>query len=574
MAPRRSGDPSCVSCLQEPSGASARTCLLCQDQVAPTFAECQAWSSERCPRCDKTPSLDSCRHCKLCRKRLQPDTIALETWSGQHCPRCNRKPSRQTRKDCSVCLRHTCSNCGKDVRAAGGAKTCFKCSQRVLSSYHKNKGKGRRAVSHGAAPAPAPSSSLVSTVIHVAPSPSPPAMPSVWQQWAPLSETTLAALRNAACADLLHLLRVTDEAPYLPAIPFRAALESGRVSYHREGGQVSTWPCEDAPRIIRGRDWGVPADLDRICLDATSKKLRNRVVKQVGYEKTAIQDPGDAHHLISTWYRANDLNNVYWLLDVDVGVELNPPADLTMGRVVFNIGLAFTQTANITPKFSFVDAHIDDGVHVLSICGPGCVKLWIVHPPTAHNMTALARYETNSNIIGNFEPLAEGGCCFLQFPGDAVYLPPGAIHTIITIAGGCLTGLTWVSDASLVPSAQILARDIEQSSKRTKSSFKILLQSIDCWLQAELTPASLASLHQALELICSTTRDRYVWQTLDKDKECTRLIKGIEKRVADRAVEKDTECLKCCASLAAHLRGLGHRDPSHPAARTRSRQEL
>jgi hypothetical protein len=112
------------------------------------------------------------------------------------------------------------------------------------------------------------------------------------------------------------------------------------------------------PQIIRGRDWGVPADLDRISLDATSRKLRNRVVKQLGYEKTAILDPGYAHHLITTWYRANDLNNVYWLLDVPVGRELNPPADLTMGRVVFTTGVDFMQSANITPKFSFVDAHI------------------------------------------------------------------------------------------------------------------------------------------------------------------------------------------------------------------------
>ena len=200
----------------------------------------------------------------------------------------------------------------------------------------------------------------VSTLVSFAPSSS--TIPSVWRSHVPLGEETIIALRDAGLTELLHLLRADEHATYAPAVPFVEALKSNRVFFWRGNGQLPAWFTGDAPQVLRGRELGVSRELDRSCLEATAqtiaKKERYTVFHQVQFDKAEVPDLGEAHHLISTWFRANDINHVYWTIDVSVGRPLSPPAEVTRGQVVFDQGIDFAQKANITPKFTFVDTHI------------------------------------------------------------------------------------------------------------------------------------------------------------------------------------------------------------------------
>jgi len=170
-------------------------------------------------------------------------------------------------------------------------------------------------------------------------------------------------------------------------------------------------------------------------------------------------------------------------------------------------------------------------------------------------MRVFSQFYRNSNTFGNFEPLAEGGWCFLQFPGDSVYLPPGTMHTITTISGGCLTGITWVSNTSLIASVQIFIQDAKMLVEDIIGDFGVIVQSIHCVLRLLPSAASLGDLHNALQMLCNANLRKEQWDILGKRSTCIDLIKEIEDEIESRGLRHTTSCIRCRASLVEHLRG-------------------
>ena len=194
---------------------------------------------------------------------------------------------------------------------------------------------------------------------------------------------------------------------------------------------------------------------------------------------------------------------------------------------------------------------IDDGLNVLSVCDDRCVKLWIIHPPSPPNMKAFSLAYGQTNVFGRFEPLASQGLCFFTFPNDAIYLPPGTIHTVYTIASGCLTGTTWASDTGLLASAQLFEQDYRKRESMT-ASFTTMIQSLWCAVQK---PDKFPDIQCALEIICSLDM-KSVWKkSLWKPK------KLIELRATLNMVEQELKrhgpmelvCRRCRAGILAHV---------------------
>ncbi|KAF2245041.1 hypothetical protein BU26DRAFT_508397 [Trematosphaeria pertusa] len=388
--------------------------------------------------------------------------------------------------------------------------------------------------------------------------------PSILRKRSSLDEDTIKALRAADLQGLQLLLRPEDEPVQMVFAPFLTAMQSNRLLLWDGDPETSSWSGLDKPRLIRAENWGIPKGLKRLCLEATRDRAVN-VYRQRGFANHAVPKEKQ-HYKISTWFKVDDPGHVFWALDVLVKdgsttFPLSPPASLTQRQIVYTRNIEFLHKANITPKYTFVDTHNDNGLHVLSICGKRCTKLWVIHPPTSENMKAFYRYYGHENTFGKFEPLAKGGLCFLQFPHDAIYLPPGTLHTIYTIEGGCLTGTTWASNTSLFASAQIFEQDVQKGVLNMLDSFLNLVRSLHCAVQ-DTSDSSRENMQRAMELICELDMDE-VWEQLRAPpkegpkrgvtaRQLWDLLQDVGKEMQRHGFD-DITCGKCSEGIFEHV---------------------
>ncbi|KAI1288564.1 hypothetical protein F5Y03DRAFT_389161 [Xylaria venustula] len=95
-------------------------------------------------------------------------------------------------------------------------------------------------------------------------------------------------------------------------------------------------------------------------------------------------------------------------------------------------------TTNITPRFSGVDLH-----------------LWALYPLTENNRAKLQQaYQSNAMFI-ELQGVLEGGEFCIQTEDQALYLPPGCIHSTITLKGGLTPGILFTTAECLKPSVSI-----------------------------------------------------------------------------------------------------------------------
>ncbi|KAI3326652.1 hypothetical protein HD806DRAFT_487799 [Xylariaceae sp. AK1471] len=122
-------------------------------------------------------------------------------------------------------------------------------------------------------------------------------------------------------------------------------------------------------------------------------------------------------------------------------------------------------TTNITPRFSGVDLHVDQGSHGLTLLHGGCVKLWALYPLTEHNRAKLQQaYQSNAMFI-ELRGVLEGGEFCIQTEDQALYLPPGCIHSTITLKGGLTPGIMFTTAECMKPS--VFLWDIDTALVRT-----------------------------------------------------------------------------------------------------------
>lgn len=102
-------------------------------------------------------------------------------------------------------------------------------------------------------------------------------------------------------------------------------------------------------------------------------------------------------------------------------------------------------------------------------------------------------------------PLAECGLIFVQFPGDAVYLPPGTLHAVYTLNGGCLVGAGWITESSLIPCTHLLLQELGSPARKPHAGpvYINLLCSLRCAIRAGATQ----DIQAMMAMLCDADRN-------------------------------------------------------------------
>ncbi|KAI1181799.1 hypothetical protein F5B17DRAFT_423523, partial [Nemania serpens] len=114
---------------------------------------------------------------------------------------------------------------------------------------------------------------------------------------------------------------------------------------------------------------------------------------------------------------------------------------------------SYKTTTNITPQFSVIDLHVDCSSNGITLLYRGCIKLWALYPLTK-NYDKLARAYQSNAMFADLQGMLKGGKFCVQTELQALYLPPGYIHSTITLQGGLTPGIMFTTAQCLRPIAK------------------------------------------------------------------------------------------------------------------------
>ncbi|KAI1357206.1 hypothetical protein F5Y08DRAFT_324810, partial [Xylaria arbuscula] len=170
-------------------------------------------------------------------------------------------------------------------------------------------------------------------------------------------------------------------------------------------------------------------------------------------------EPPPMHKVIEQLVRPDATSTYYATNMTAKSVQIKIPDRLHQGFPVLETN--HKVTTNITPRYSSVDLHVDQGSHGLTLLYAGCVKLWALYPPTENNLAKLQQaYQSHAMFI-ELQGLLEGGELCIQTESQALYLPAGCIHGTITLQGGIVPGIMFTTAECLKPSLSIWNIDTE-----------------------------------------------------------------------------------------------------------------
>ncbi|KAJ9650320.1 hypothetical protein H2198_010375 [Neophaeococcomyces mojaviensis] len=140
---------------------------------------------------------------------------------------------------------------------------------------------------------------------------------------------------------------------------------------------------------------------------------------------------------------------------------------------------------NMTPKFSFVDLHIDYGRDGISATLHECEKVWMVYPPTPHNLQWMAEHRGQHAKLAHGMTVLEGGVVVHTTSAEAIYLPAGCLHAVFTVASGFLVSMDCTTQISVWPCAQYLRYNVqaEFEADEQRDCYFLFLEALDVALQ-------------------------------------------------------------------------------------------
>ncbi|KAF7515233.1 hypothetical protein G7054_g14683 [Neopestalotiopsis clavispora] len=110
---------------------------------------------------------------------------------------------------------------------------------------------------------------------------------------------------------------------------------------------------------------------------------------------------------------------------------------------------------NVTPKYTFVDLHIDHGKYVVTTSYGGCVKLWAAYPLTNENRRLYGKECAQNDIFIRLHDKLERGVFLITTDDVAIKLPPGCLHATLTLRGGVVPGFEYTTASCLRMSAAV-----------------------------------------------------------------------------------------------------------------------
>ncbi|KAI1146254.1 hypothetical protein F4825DRAFT_201537 [Nemania diffusa] len=206
--------------------------------------------------------------------------------------------------------------------------------------------------------------------------------------------------------------------------------------------------------------------------------------------------PPPFHVVLQQLEQPNSLSTTYAINMTAEAVDVKIPERL-QGQVPIYQDGAIVTTTNITPKFSTAGLHVDHGKHGVTLLHGGCVKLWALYPLTPHNLEQFSAVHRSDAAFIEVRGQLEGGELCVQTDDQAIYLPPGCIHSAYTLRGGLVPGIEFTTVECLEPAAEIW----DLNSKGLK------LCGNDCYPFLEAIIMGLRSKEsdqpeKALELLC------------------------------------------------------------------------
>ncbi|KAJ9662593.1 hypothetical protein H2198_001265 [Neophaeococcomyces mojaviensis] len=139
----------------------------------------------------------------------------------------------------------------------------------------------------------------------------------------------------------------------------------------------------------------------------------------------------------------------------------------------------------MTPKFSFVDLYIDYGRDSISATLHECEKVWMVYPPTPHNLQWMAEHRGQHAKLAQGMAVLEGGVVVHTTSAEAIYLPAGCLHAVFTVAGGFLVSMDCTTQTSVWPCGQYLRYNVqaEFEADEQRDCYFLFLEALEVALQ-------------------------------------------------------------------------------------------
>ncbi|QBZ66700.1 hypothetical protein PoMZ_13684 [Pyricularia oryzae] len=180
----------------------------------------------------------------------------------------------------------------------------------------------------------------------------------------------------------------------------------------------------------------------------------------------------------------------------------------------------------IGPSSGFTDVHIDNGTHILALMAAGVSKLWGIWPGTKENAETLSKLKceaiSEAQAKGAKNPdfvlhkavqELQDGIWFLTRPMDLLYLRPGTLHVVYTLAGGILVGCNFVSADDVQATARAVdmgwaEKAILGSMRDKHNELGYFMQALELCFQRELqdngrTPVYRVTAEHARAELCS-----------------------------------------------------------------------
>ncbi|OBS16196.1 hypothetical protein FPOA_13112 [Fusarium poae] len=160
---------------------------------------------------------------------------------------------------------------------------------------------------------------------------------------------------------------------------------------------------------------------------------------------------------------------------------------------------------NITPEGTFIDLHVDQGYEGITLVGRGCVKLWVMFPPTEHNLTIWDEYRESQEILKSSWDRLKGGKVAIQTGNQAIILKPGLLHSTFTLRGGLVFGLTYITKSCLTVTPKLLRIEHDHFQKLGDDDLSPFLESILICMSPESDRQD-----EALRVLCEMPKIRAV----------------------------------------------------------------
>ncbi|KAI0097731.1 hypothetical protein GGR51DRAFT_540097 [Nemania sp. FL0031] len=164
--------------------------------------------------------------------------------------------------------------------------------------------------------------------------------------------------------------------------------------------------------------------------------------------------PPPFHVVLRQLERPDASSTMYAINMAAESVDIKIPGRLQSQVPIYQDSNIIT-TTNITPEFSATGLHVDHGKHGITLLYGGCVKLWALYPLTSYNLEHFSAAHRSDAAFIELQGELEGGEFCIQTEDQAIYLPPGCIHSTYTLRGGLTPGIEFSTVECLEPTAQI-----------------------------------------------------------------------------------------------------------------------